>query len=84
MKIDSFLCDVCSQVKGISNHWFKFRSYDNDGNGAEFIVNSWDSKGTDYPNTIHLCSDQCVIKTVQSWLSEQKELSQKEVLQKGE
>lgn len=79
MKFDSYSCDAetCSVVKGTNNHWFKFRSYANEGNGAEFIVNEWDSTGTDYPNTLHLCSDSCVIKTVQKWLSEQKELSTK-------
>ncbi len=77
MKVDSFVCDVCKSAKETTNHWHKFRSYPDEGNGAEFTVNAWNSTGTDYPNTKHLCSDQCVIKTVQAWLSEQKDLSTK-------
>ncbi len=77
MKVDTFACDVCGERKAETNRWHKFRSYSNEGNGAEFIVNEWESQGTDYPNTLHLCSDSCVIKTVQGWLSAQKELSQK-------
>lgn len=72
-KVDTFKCDGCGNIKGDLNHWFKFRSYPSEGNGAEFIVNDWNSQGTDYPNTLHLCSDACVIKTVQGWLSAQKE-----------
>lgn len=79
MKVDTFQCDVCKTQKGALNHWFKFRSYLDEGNGAEFIVTDWKQQGIDYPNTKHLCSDACVIKTVQGWLSEQKELSQKTV-----
>lgn len=77
MKIDSYKCDSCGIQKLDTNHWFKFRAYPNEGNGAEFIVNDWNDKSSDYPNTLHLCSDGCVIKTVQGWLSAQKELSQK-------
>ncbi len=76
MKVDSFKCDQCGSMKGTTNHWHKFRSYPDEGNGAEFVVTSWNSPGT-YSNTLDLCSDQCVIKTVQAWLSEQKELSTK-------
>jgi hypothetical protein len=79
MKIDSFKCDSCNRQKGETNNWYKFRSYPDTGNGTEFIVNPFHSEGTDYPNTKHLCSDACVIKTVQEWLS-----AQTEALQKGE
>lgn len=77
MKVDSFACDVCGSQKKEVNRWHKFREYPNEGNGAEFVVNEWDSEGTEYANTKHLCSDACVVKTVQGWLSAQKELSQK-------
>ena len=77
MKVDNFACDVCGSQKGSLNHWFKFRAYPNEGNGSEFVVNDWSGKGHDYPTTKHLCSDACVIKTVQAWLSAQKEASQK-------
>jgi len=76
MKVDSYKCDVCGTAKADTNHWHKFRSYPDEGNGAEFIVNDWKQQGTDYPSTKHLCSDACVVKTVQGWLSAQKELSQ--------
>jgi len=72
MKVDSYKCDGCGIQKGENNHWFKFRSYPNEGNGSEFIVNDWNNKSEDYANTKHLCSDACVIRMVQSWLSAQK------------
>jgi len=78
MKVDSFKCDSCGRQKGENNHWYKFRAYPDTGNGPEFTVNPFDSEGTDFPTTKHLCSDACVIKTVQVWLSEQTELIQKE------
>lgn len=75
MKVDSYKCDGCGIQRGDGNHWFKFRAYPNEGNGAEFIVNDWKSEGTEYPNTVHLCSDACVVKTVQAWLSAQQAAS---------
>jgi hypothetical protein len=79
MRFASYKCDAdgCGIKKGENNHWFKFRAYPNEGNGAEFTVNDWRDPRSDYPNTKHLCSDACVIKTVQGWLSAQKEASQK-------
>jgi hypothetical protein len=76
MKVDSYCCDVCGAPKTAVNHWHKFRAYPDEGNGAEFIVNDWNYKGEDFPNTKHLCSDACVIRTVQQWLSAQQEASQ--------
>lgn len=71
MKVDSFKCDCCATPKGSSNHWFKIGT---DGNGIGIVA--WNTE-TKSDNIKHLCSDACVIKTVQAWLSEQKELSQK-------
>jgi len=72
MKFDNFSCDAegCKVTKGSNNHWFKFTPHP-----TEFIVTDW--SGDDHPATQHLCSDSCVIRTVQKWLSEQKEISQK-------
>jgi hypothetical protein len=69
MKVDSYACDSCKNPKGTLNHWFKFT-----GHPDQFSVTDW--AGSDYTNTLHLCSDSCVVKTVQGWLSSQKELSQ--------
>jgi hypothetical protein len=70
MKVDTYACDGCQAQKGTLNHWFKFTAHED-----QFSVHDW--SGSDYPNTLHLCSDACVIKAVQGWLSAQKELSQK-------
>lgn len=70
MKVDSYKCDECGTPKGEINHWFKFTAQSD-----QFGVTDW--TGSDYTSTLHLCSDACVIKTVQKWLSAHKEASQK-------
>jgi hypothetical protein len=70
VKVDSFVCDACGQAKGQTNHWHKFTAHPD-----QFSVTDW--HGSDYTNTLHLCSDSCVVKTVQGWLSKQKEVSQR-------
>lgn len=70
MIVNSFQCDLCGLQKGSLNHWFKFT-----GHLDQFSVTDWN--GSDYTETKHLCSDACVIKTAQQWLSAQKEASQK-------
>lgn len=70
MKVDTYRCDECSSQKSELNHWFKFT-----GHSDQFGVADW--TGSDYTSTLHLCSDSCVIKSVQKWLSAQKEASQK-------
>ena len=72
MKVDAYKCDAdgCRTQKAENNHWFKFTAHPD-----QFSVTDW--SGSDYTNTLHLCSDSCVIRTVQGWLSAQKEASQK-------
>lgn len=65
MKIDTYKCDECATQKGENNHWFRFTGFPD-----QFSVTDWN--GSDYPATIHLCSDTCVIKSVQKWLSAQQ------------
>lgn len=68
MKVDTFKCDGCSTMKGDLNHWFAVSP-----TGSSIIVSAWHD-GDGYA---HYCSDACVIKAVQQWLSAQKEASQK-------
>ena len=65
MKVDTYKCDVCGTIKGENNHWFRI---DTGVSGLE--LNAW---GVMPPSetTVDLCSDQCVIKVVQKWLTNQ-------------
>jgi hypothetical protein len=76
MKVDSFKCDGCGIQKGANNHWFIVSAVD-----LSIHVSAWvsDAHGWD-----HYCSDACVIKAVQRWLSAQKEASQKEMISEEE
>jgi hypothetical protein len=65
MKVDTFKCDVCGQIKGENNHWFRI---DTGMSGLE--VNAWGVMPAS-STTVDLCSDMCVIKVVQKWLTNQ-------------
>ena len=69
MKVDTYKCDVCGTVKGENNHWFRA---DSGLSGLE--VRAW---GVMQPTgtSMDLCSDSCVIKTVQKWLTNQANVS---------
>jgi len=62
------ICDGCGQVKGSGNHWFFIFMED-----GECAVAKWGTPKEDCE--IHACSDQCVVKFVQQWLSKAKENS---------
>lgn len=65
MKVDTYRCDVCGQIKGENNHWFRI-----DTAATTLELHSW---GAVEPkeSTVDLCSDQCVTKVVQKWLTAQ-------------
>ncbi len=63
MKVDTYKCDVCGQMKGENNHWLRIESTD-----AGLKLYGWGEIASG-PATVDLCSDQCVTKTVQQWLS---------------
>jgi hypothetical protein len=65
MKVDTYKCDVCGQIKGENNHWFRA---DTGTSGIE--LNAWGIIPAS-ATTMDLCSDQCVIKVVQKWLTNQ-------------
>ena len=72
MRVDTFKCDVCGIQKGETNHWYSLeKTVKNDNARLELLAAVF----TD-PAYMHLCSDACVIKAVQQWLSAQKEASQ--------
>jgi hypothetical protein len=69
VKVDTYKCDICGTIKGENNHWFRV-----DGGIMGLELNPWGimpPTGT----TLDLCSDQCVIKVVQKWLTEQAQTS---------
>ncbi len=63
MKIDSYKCDVCGAIKGENNHWFRI-----DTGPSGLVLNAW---GVMQPteSSVDLCSDQCVTKVVQKFLT---------------
>lgn len=63
MKVDTYKCDVCGQMKGENNHWLLIES-----TGTGLKLYGWGEVASG-PATVDLCSDQCVTKTVQQWLS---------------
>jgi hypothetical protein len=65
MKVDTYKCDVCGRIKGETNHWFRI---DTGVSGLE--LNAW-GVIPPTPTSVDLCSDQCVIKIVQKWLTKQ-------------
>jgi hypothetical protein len=65
MRIDTFKCDVCGQIKGENNHWFRI---DSDCGGLS--VGAWNTVLAT-STTVDLCSDACVIRVVQKWLTAQ-------------
>lgn len=64
-KVDTYKCDGCGTLKGSLNHWFKVYE------AGAISVLPWD-QGNDQPHR-DLCSDACVIKAVQQWLSAQQQ-----------
>ena len=69
MKVDSYKCDVCGSMKGENNHWFRM---DTGALGLE--LNAWGVM-PQTESSMDLCSDQCVIKVVQKWLTDQAHYS---------
>ncbi len=65
MKVDTYKCDVCGTIKGENNHWFRI-----DTGVAGLELNAWGVM-PESATTVDLCSDQCVIKIVQKWLTGQ-------------
>lgn len=68
MKVDTFKCDVCGTMKGTGNHWFL----------SSIECGVWIRPWLSEPimDDAHLCSDSCVLKTVQAWLDVQKKKSE--------
>ena len=65
MKVDTYKCDVCGTVKGENNHWFRIET-----GGVSLELSAW-GVAPATATTVDLCSDSCVIKTVQQWLTAQ-------------
>lgn len=75
MIVNSFRCDICGIQKGETNHWYSLeKTVKNDIPRLELLAAIY----TD-PSYMHLCSDACVVKAVQGWLSAQTEASQKSI-----
>ena len=70
MKIETFKCDGCGALKAELNHWFELCPPDAKVSRDSITILPWPDKPIN--NAMHLCSDACVIKAVQQWLSAQK------------
>jgi hypothetical protein len=64
MQINTYKCDMCGTVKGENNHWFRICNADG------IKLEAW-NKMPSSETTVDLCSDSCVIKVVQKWLTSQ-------------
>lgn len=69
MKVDTYKCDICGTIKGENNHWFHVN-----GRSTGLELSPWGAVSST-ETTVDLCSDQCVIKVVQKWLTEQAQTS---------
>jgi hypothetical protein len=64
MQVHTYKCDMCGTVKGENNHWFRVCT-------AQGIkLEAWSVMPAS-ETTLDLCSDSCVIKIVQKWLTAQ-------------
>lgn len=71
-KVESYVCDVCGAVKGEKNHWFRMVIDEDTGLWMkEWSGTMFDNKGNFAPH-LHLCSDECVTRKVQQFLSEKQ------------
>jgi len=66
-KVDTYQCDGCGAQKGNLNHWFRLGVQD-----VSLGIYTW-AGGDATDDDKHFCSDECVIKAVQQWLSARKE-----------
>jgi len=65
MKIHSYGCDHCSNLKGESNHWW-LRAPDSD----KFTLQCWDEAQAAEPGYEHICSESCAAKALSRWMAQ--------------
>ena len=65
MKIHSYGCDHCSNLKGESNHWW-LRAPDRD----KFTLQCWDDAQANAPGYEHICSESCAAKALSKWMTQ--------------
>lgn len=63
----------CGKQKGTNNHWFLARVYP-----SRFVVDSWNdlTLSVDNDSVLPLCSDQCAVRMLSMFLSDQKSKAQ--------
>jgi hypothetical protein len=64
MKIHSYRCDHCSNLKGESNHWW-LRVPDRE----KFTLQRWDDAEANTPGYEHICSESCAAKALSKWMA---------------
>jgi hypothetical protein len=65
MKLHSYGCDHCSNLKGESNHWW-LRAPDSD----KFTLQRWDEAQAAEPGYEHICSESCATKALSQWMAQ--------------
>lgn len=59
---ESIECDICTKVKGESNHWFLAKDWLMDGECATergLVLKPWSNN---YRNHLHICGEECAGK----------------------
>jgi hypothetical protein len=74
MRVETYKCDGCGQLRGQqSKNWFRVSA----GPGG-LEIGPWSSVPP-AAGAVDLCSDSCVIRAVQQWLTGQAQRSRTEV-----
>lgn len=78
-----YQCDFCDRVKGETNHWFlRLKDEENltvyfreEGDRSSmknlfgFRVFTWDDTLARQEKALYICSESCLMKSLQAWLS---------------
>jgi len=64
MKVHSYRCDYCLNLKGESNHWW-LRAPDREA----FTLRRWDEAQADVLGCEHICSESCAAKGLSIWMT---------------
>ena len=65
MRVQSYRCDYCSNLKGEGNRWWLGRL-----DREHFMLARWDATLADRDGYEHICSESCATKAVSKWMTQ--------------
>ena len=65
MKVQTYRCDYCSNVKGENNDWWLAQPA-----GEHFTLALWDAALADQEHCEHICSESCATKALSKWMTQ--------------